>query len=205
MTLSQNNCLAITEYLVTKHWTYQLTDQSLMDFLLAGHSGLMRLLAFGTLLNFQLFSLGLPWSRLCTYNQNNTLAFTPKFQLAFYSSQLVIVSQQHISTVALSKIHPVQLPPQVSNPWHIIPTNGFSPVSMLAEFSTREGVNNWTSTLYCGMPGSIQHNASLAVRIGLPNSPTQTVSDANCHWQDLMEADVGMGFGVKKVFTRYQQ
>lgn len=28
MTLSQNNCLAITEYLVTKHWTYQLTDQS---------------------------------------------------------------------------------------------------------------------------------------------------------------------------------
>lgn len=142
----------------------------------------MRLFAFGTLLDFQLFSLGLPWSRLCTYNQNNALVFTPKFQLAFYSSQLVIISQQHISAVALSKIHPIQLSPCVSNPWHIIPTNRFSPVSMLSQFSTREGVYNWITTRHCEMPGSIYHSASLAVRIDLPNSPTQIVSDTNCHW-----------------------
>ena len=111
-----------------------------------------------------------------------TLVFTPKFQLVFYSSQLVIISQQHISAVALSKIHPIQLSPYVSNPWHIIPTNGFSPVSTLFQFSTREGDYNWITTRQCEMPGSIYHSASLAVRIDLPNSPAQIVSDTNGHW-----------------------
>ena len=35
MTPYQNKCLEITEYLVTKHWNYQLTDQSLVYLLLA--------------------------------------------------------------------------------------------------------------------------------------------------------------------------